>query len=415
VSLLDIAKDIDVKPKEKIRVAWHSNSPLMWTGYAKVTRELCFRLAKNPQFEVHILGQGYSGPTKEIQGCLLHPVPHTKERNLIGKKIQEYLRKLQPDILVSLDDTFSQTLYGMAHLDMGHTKLVLYTPLDGAYIPYLGHAILRRADRILAMSKFTQEMLKKEGFESGVLYHGVDLKLFKPLDPEKKRLIRATMGVSDKDTMIFTFARNSLRKHLSRTFEAAARACIKNRRIKFFAHILNPQSPDSNMPDLISRVIKDKVGEDLLGKQIFITDGSPVTDKDIAELIGSADLTLNLSCILPGMNVLTKSGPKEIQNISVGDMVLSSSGKFRRVQRKIPTHDWEGDILNIKADGLPLLRTTDNHRIYRVKGNGPADKGKAKNRKPKLDRADTLRKYDYLMYPIPKTSNRKKTINLKKT
>ncbi len=62
--LLDKLRKVNtnVQKKDKIRVMWFSNSPELITGYAKVTREICGRLAKDSKFEVYVMGENYQGP-----------------------------------------------------------------------------------------------------------------------------------------------------------------------------------------------------------------------------------------------------------------------------------------------------------------------------------------------------------------
>jgi len=65
----------------------------LWTGYAKVGREILTRLAKDPLFEVHIAAQGYSGKPYESFGCKVYPVASDGgKRHLTGEDASWLIR-----------------------------------------------------------------------------------------------------------------------------------------------------------------------------------------------------------------------------------------------------------------------------------------------------------------------------------
>lgn len=117
------------------------------------------------------------------------------------------------------------------------------------------------------------------------------------------------------------------------------------------------------------------------------------------------------TCLLPDETVVTKEGLKKIREINIGDRVLSESGNYHPVE-KVTAKTYSGEILRIKANGLPWARLTPEHEIYAIPCRGWDNKKTVTghNRKSKarddivLVRAGELKKYDYVVYPVPRTT-----------
>jgi len=127
------------------------------------------------------------------------------------------------------------------------------------------------------------------------------------------------------------------------------------------------------------------------------------TYQQMRDVYNLMDVFFLSTCFVPDTNVSTKEGVTKIKNIKIGDEVLTSSGTYEKVEDVI-TSPYKGNILCIKPYGLPEVKCTPNHKIFRKK------KGSEELEEV---RADELKPMDYVMYPIPKTSEKKKTINTK--
>lgn len=77
-------------------------------------------------------------------------------------------------------------------------------------------------------------------------------------------------------------------------------------------------------------------------------------------------------CFTEKNQVLTKLGFKSIKNIRIGDEVLTHTGKFKRVLN-IMERDYSGDVINIKANGIPEIQCTPEHRFFVGKVNKVRD------------------------------------------
>lgn len=73
-------------------------------------------------------------------------------------------------------------------------------------------------------------------------------------------------------------------------------------------------------------------------------------------------LTAGIPCFAPGTLVLTRSGYEPIENVVVGDEVLTHKGRWRRVtatMKKVASNR-----IKIKAHGTPCLVTTEEHPFW---------------------------------------------------
>jgi Fe-S cluster assembly scaffold protein SufB len=107
-------------------------------------------------------------------------------------------------------------------------------------------------------------------------------------------------------------------------------------------------------------------------------------------------------CFLEGAQVRTRHGEKPIEDMRVGDEVMTHQGRWRKVYhtQKRPYH---GDIYSIRfqGDSGRELRVTDKHPLLVVR---PA-KLAAGNRAPELSwsTAESLHLGDYLVVPVPQS------------
>jgi len=79
--------------------------------------------------------------------------------------------------------------------------------------------------------------------------------------------------------------------------------------------------------------------------------------------VGSKD-----DCLRAGANVLTKNGYKKIENIKIGDEVLTHLGRFKRVWKTIKKH-YNGKAYIIKPFCSNEITVTKEHPIYTSKRN----------------------------------------------
>jgi len=204
-----------------------SNSPTANTGYAVVTAHLA-KIFKELGHEVIIFA--YYGIEREnvIMWNGIPIIP--RYRDPWGRDIyQEHYKRCKADILMPIFDIWVTRDIGK------HARVVAYSPTDHEPVaPFLLDAF-RHCWKIVPFCKWAEKELKKAGLKQVLQYipHGVDTKIFKPLNKEE---CRKKWGVKDADFVIGVMAGNydkEGRKRWDKNMEA----------IKFFRE----QNPDCKL------------------------------------------------------------------------------------------------------------------------------------------------------------------------
>ena len=287
--------------KNKIKIVFMSNSPTFVSGYSKVTREVCQRLALSEDYEVYVIGEQYSGmPMKYGSYTLM------ARRDGPHDMVNQYLKAIEPDYFIWLEDTFTMYRAGVMSFEFPpKTKFITYIPQDGEFIPTTGHDALKRADIIVPMAEFTKEITEKEGFECAEpIYHGVDFKTFTPaIDARDKAEARKSLGL-DKDSFVVLYVgRNSGRKLNQELIETFAKFAIDKDNAVLICHINGFNSTEMNLPDFIKRCLPVRHGEkfkDLLGNKIKFNPKAQSTqmganEREMALLYRAADVYFSAS------------------------------------------------------------------------------------------------------------------------
>lgn len=113
-------------------------------------------------------------------------------------------------------------------------------------------------------------------------------------------------------------------------------------------------------------------------------------------------------CFTPDTIIYTLNGPKSIEDVSITDKVLSSSGKYEKVILPV-RHEYTGPMLNIQVkNAIYPVRVTPDHQVFSLKGQAKGlnfdvirnrlDKNIAQ---PEFNDAKDLVNGDFVVYPIP--------------
>lgn len=68
-------------------------------------------------------------------------------------------------------------------------------------------------------------------------------------------------------------------------------------------------------------------------------------------------------CFIPGTEIITPHGPKPIESMIPGEMVLTHRGRWRRVKH-VMCRDYVGTVVTARAKGLKAVTATANHPFY---------------------------------------------------
>jgi Fe-S cluster assembly protein SufB len=126
-----------------------------------------------------------------------------------------------------------------------------------------------------------------------------------------------------------------------------------------------------------------------------------------------ADVTYIEGCFVAGTMVTTENGPVRIEEIKVGDMVLTHDGTYKRVYHtQVRPHTGEMYTLKYFGDSTCEVKATDEHPFLVSK----RTRSEYKNAEWKTEwvPAKDLKKYDYVAMPIDRqvVSNERKTFTI---
>ena len=233
---------------EPLSILWLSEQPIRPTGYGVVTREIIKRLVKRGH-EVNVMGWDYNGePMKHEEGwSLIHTglAPFGAEflNEPDGPTVIDFnISHLKPDLVISLTDIQNTPHIVRACNRMG-VPHISYSPIDGFPFFYGYKDLIKMTHTPLWMSSFGREQFldfvskynsKGHGDENKqdpfldrfttesipMIYHGVDIDVFKPVSKKEKTEMRAKLGLSQWTTVFASVGRNGNRKQQPRLLEA---------------------------------------------------------------------------------------------------------------------------------------------------------------------------------------------------
>jgi len=184
--------------KNKLKLLWSSVSPQCETGYGRVTREIITRLHK-AGFD--IICHGYQHQIDQDWDGI--KILKTGEKEQFGEDvIRKYFDKYNIDIVITLFDIWK--LNFMPKLGV---RWIPYFPIDAEPLTRPLSEPLKGAYRRVCFSNFAKGLLDEAKFENTMIPHGVDTKVYCPL--ENKKGLRKNAGIGEEDFIIGTVGMNS--------------------------------------------------------------------------------------------------------------------------------------------------------------------------------------------------------------
>ncbi len=123
-----------------------------------------------------------------------------------------------------------------------------------------------------------------------------------------------------------------------------------------------------------------------------------------------ADVTYIEGCFVAGTKVITKNGEINIEDINVGEEVLTHDGTYKRVYHtQVRPHTGALYVITYFGDSTCTIQTTDEHPFLVSKRS--REEYKNTNWSTEWVKAKDLRRHDYIAIPIDRTvkSNNKKS------
>ena len=233
--------------------------------------------------------------------------------------------------------------------------------------------------------------------------HGINSNIFKPLPTTDPRLVQRKKEFLQGKNYNYILCYNSRNVHRKRTsnivlayrnfcdnlsMEEAKKCCL----------ILHTEIRCDAGTDLIA------VKEALCPNYDIIFSTAKILPEDMCCLYNIADITINASCIPPGYKITTINGPKSIEEIKIGENVLTYKGRFRKVLKTFEYDNKDCEMVKITPFSLSdPLELTSEHKVWAVKrkkmDNGLINENKSIQKYMEWIPAGELSPGDLVMYP----------------
>ena len=113
-------------------------------------------------------------------------------------------------------------------------------------------------------------------------------------------------------------------------------------------------------------------------------------------------------CFTPDTIIFTAAGPKAIEDVSVTDKVLTSTGAYEKVRLPV-RHEYTGDMLDIQLkNAIYPVRVTPEHQVFALQEQARGlnfdvirNRLEKKLRAPEFVDAKDLLPGDFLVFPVP--------------
>lgn len=175
-----------------MRIVWHSNSPLVGSGYGSQTAMFAERLHRAGHEVIVSCNYGLNMAKISMNGIEVLPAGYTDHSE---DTLPAHWAHYQPDVLVTLYDiwVFSREV-------LGQVPVTAWTPVDHDPIPPGVTTAAKLCAGVWAMSRFGERELKRVGVECAYVPHGVDTDVYTPIGQSEARRM---LGI-DEDCYLVT-------------------------------------------------------------------------------------------------------------------------------------------------------------------------------------------------------------------
>jgi glycosyltransferase involved in cell wall biosynthesis len=183
------------------RILWVSSGPWIGTGYGVQTRYIVKAL-KESGFDIMLFTYHLGGGPINYDGYIVLPAP-AGVTTFATQPIISWYKKTNRNLVITLLDVWVLPNLG------NEVNWVPYTPVDAPLDEYTLeiNQPLQTAKAIITFSKFGKQQVEKVVKDKKVymIYHGIDTKLFTPIESEEeKKKLRRMLGLP-QDAFIFGF------------------------------------------------------------------------------------------------------------------------------------------------------------------------------------------------------------------
>lgn len=305
-----------------LKILYISESPLLKTGYGRVSKELLRGMCQSDH-EVRVIGCGSAGRSQGLP-YTIYPTDPQKDYWGYGALIN-LLNVFEPDIVMTLSDPWAMEPLFRIIDNFPSVYWIGYFPIDGKPIPRKWHQLINRMNKRVVISKFAQNEVKKilPFRDVELLYHGVDPVIYRPYPEEVIKKERELRGWVDK-FIILNINRNQTRKQIPLTIKGFSSFAQGKPDVLLILRMQAVEEVGWDIPDLIDRY-------ELRGKAVIV-DAPALTglpEEELIKLYNLADLHVSTTAG-EGFGLTT------LESLSCGTPVLITdcSNSLELVQSK---------------------------------------------------------------------------------
>ena len=218
---------------KKAKILWVSDSPIIHTGFGRVSKTICEHLVNTGKYDVEAIGWFHRHSEVDSVSYRVHHTAVDEHKRLLqndkyaqGGTFNRIVEEFKPDLVISLGDKWM-----VEHIaESPHRSKFTwygYTPIDGSPIPYTWEKTFNNMDKVIAYGEWGQRVIESSGGPSvdatDFEYHGVDTNTFKQLPEEEVMKFKGELLRCKKPEDVFLVgqvSRNQPRKNLPATFKA---------------------------------------------------------------------------------------------------------------------------------------------------------------------------------------------------
>ena len=247
---------------DPIRVMIYADTYAATSGYSKVGNALAKRLAKMKDFEVYFQQIVSIDPVTKEDDVILLPSFADRNSSFFINTIVNNIRMITPNVFIPISDIFLMRRDNLHKLNFHELKFMPYVLIDSIGIPDYSNEVLDKAHHIFSAHEFGYDQLQKEGYDSEILYHGVD-NSYKEISKAEQISLRRSFLIPDDNKVFFFCGRNFMRKRPYRLLEAIAKLNKhyqdnnKDNDTTFLLHISDHTSPNWNLEEFVKRLAKE--------------------------------------------------------------------------------------------------------------------------------------------------------------
>ena len=319
-------------------------SPATTTGQGLVGRKVCTYLKKEGHDVTAFCALSKHGEM-EVDTMLGEPAHGLRllghANSPWGQELHPYIvDRYKPDDIITLGDIWNyHWLLDKQKVGADYRFLAHITYDTENHVPGLWDPLPFGADVPLALSKFGSKMLTDLGAKHEYMPHGVNTKLFTPVNHNKKMEIREEFGLPKNATLGLFVGMNQIRKKLDRTIAAFATSLRTNPN-QFLIMFSHPRS-DTGW-DCIQIAKNYGVSEKMLWpREMLEIPASPfIYEAELAKYYQASDYYIHLNagagfdipiieamaCALPTITTAYCTGPEFLGERNEKGDVISKRG-----------------------------------------------------------------------------------------